>query len=603
MKNLDLIFSKEKLNNFLTYKSDNSLEEEKIFFPYIEKALNTIKNENKTNSNINNNDSKNKKYFLEKGIIVSPICKSSKNKYCFGSKKVKVEVGENEKYLNTSNKNKQISLDKTKDSNFTNLFEENKENNNLFTLNKVNEYKSRNKYQYLKENNNNIKNKNFFTNETLSSCCKDLFRKKFIKLNNKKNFLLNTSYKKFHLTFNDILNGNNKKEKNSRNQLFTNKILNDQNYKTMYNKTINNSKGKKDFLYRGRTKYIFKCNPYMVKNQFVDLPEKLKLLNRNYAKLLHKEVDKYYGYSFSIIQKDKFPYKFRNPLLNNNLVSDNNTEITKNIKIINENIIPGVGIINEINDNQKKAKIKVSQKKKINKKKLIYQFKSSLIKNANYIKCISLSPSEYIQKNFKINNENIQNITYYINKNKETNELIQAIKTHNYDLSKDLIKKNNSSVRDYDIFKFSPLHWAVKKNFYIIIPKLISYGAQINAQNFLGDTPLHISIKKNYYECTVLLLIYMASPFIKNNKGKRPFDSCNDYQMNIIHKRIMHLHYKNMLSKNKTFYENIQNQFIKFILDEFSTQLKRDCLIIVEDIERENKNREELEIKIKKRKV
>ena len=181
--------------------------------------------------------------------------------------------------------------------------------------------------------------------------------------------------------------------------------------------------------------------------------------------------------------------------------------------------------------------------------------------------------------------------------------MIQAIKTHNYDLSKDLIKKNNSSVRDYDIFKFSPLHWAVKKNFYIIIPKLISYGAQINAQNFLGDTPLHISIKKNYYECTVLLLIYMASPFIKNNKGKRPFDSCNDYQMNIIHKRIMHLHYKNMLSKNKTFYENIQNQFIKFILDEFSTQLKRDCLIIVEDIERENKNREELEIKIKKRKV
>ena len=600
MKSLNLIFTKEKTNDLLSFKPDDSSEEEKIFFPYIKTDLENIKNEyefnlkkNKENSNYNN-------YFLEKGIIINPICKSTKNKYYFGSKKIKNDFCENERNINSSNKNKQISLDKTKDSNFTNIFDENKENNNLLTFNKITEYKSRNKYQYSKENINNMPKKNLFSNETLSSCCKDLFRKRFNKLNNKKNSTLKASYEKFHLTFNDFLSNNHKVEKNSRNQLFTNKILKDQNHKTMYNKTVINSKINNGPLYKGRKKYIFKCNPYMIKNKFVDLPESIKLLNKNYIKLLHKEADKYFGYSFIIIQKEKFPYKYRNPLLNNNLVNDNNTERNKKMEIINENIIPGTDIINEINDTKNKELI---PKKKINKKKLISKFKSSLIKNINYIKCISFCPSRFIQKNYIIDTEDSKNLNYYIDKNQKTTELIQAIKTNNYDLSCDLIEKNNSSVRDCDIFKFSPLHWAVKKNFYIIIPKLISYGAQIDFQNFLGDTPLHISIKKNYYECTVLLLIYLASPFIKDNKGKKPFDFCKDYQMNIIYKKIMHLHYKNMLAKNKIIYDNIQNQFIKFILEEFSTQLKRDCLIIVEDIQREKKNRADIELKLKKRKI
>ena len=70
----------------------------------------------------------------------------------------------------------------------------------------------------------------------------------------------------------------------------------------------------------------------------------------------------------------------------------------------------------------------------------------------------------------------------------------------------------------------------------------------------------------------------------------------------MIYKTITNLHYKNMFVRNKLIFDNIQNEFINFILDEFRTQLKKDCLIIVEDIQREKKNRNDLELKLKKRK-
>ena len=72
---------------------------------------------------------------------------------------------------------------------------------------------------------------------------------------------------------------------------------------------------------------------------------------------------------------------------------------------------------------------------------------------------------------------------------------------------------------------------------------MVTYGAEVNAQNFLGETPLHISVKRKCYEATVLLLIFLASPFIKNHKGLKPFDYTDDYQMNIIYKRITKICY------------------------------------------------------------
>ena len=615
MKNIDyLLFSKSKINDFLFFRPDNSFEKEKKennIFPLLNKDFIIHDNNNKNNKNkINNNEKIKNDIVVEKGLIISPKCLASKSKYSFGSKKLEIKIqnsNSNEKtkeninntriIINNNSKNKDInSLDKlfskqTKISRFENLFDENKKKKNENGKIKINSYKSRNKGYSIEGKNNSNKNKNFFTNETLSSCIKDVFDKKIFKLKDKNNFSLSNSHKNKQLTLSTFLNKKNITRNN-------NDFINDYNYKTINKLPIST---RRDFFYKRKNKYTFKCNPYQVTGKFVDLPEKLKLLNNNNLKTLQKEAKKYFGNSFSLVQTEKFPYKFRNPLVNNNIMNDNDDVKNEKEKSIKENIISGMDIIQEINDRKNNEKIFLNPKKlKIDKKKLYSKFKSILIQNSNYIKHISISSNELINKNTNDEQTN-KTIHYFVNKIKNISQLIQAIKIHNLDKINELIEKNHLCVRDCDMFKYSTLHWAAKKDFFSIIPKLISFGVQVNSQTFLGDTPLHISVKRNNYESTVLLLIYLASPFIKNNMGKKPFDSCKDYQMNIIYKKITSLHYKNMFVRNKLIYDNIQNEFIRFILEEFGTQLKKECLIIVEDIQREKKNRNELELKIKKK--
>ena len=607
MKNIDyLILSKVKINNFLSFKSENSSEQEKKdsnIFPFLSKEYINKKNSKDINKKLNNDEITKNNIVVEKGIIISPLCLASKSKYHFGSKKLDIKIQNNNNKnikqnnnnikIITNNKSKnneintldKLSLKKTKISIRNNLFEENKI--------KIKGYKSRNKCFDLDEKDNFHKKKKFFTNETLSFYCKNLFEKKIFKSKDKKYFSLTTTHKTKQFANTDFLNNKSKNINNNKNNYF----INEYKYKTIYR--LPNSK-KRDYFNKRKHNYVFKCNPYIVTNKCIDFPEKLKLLNNNNLKSLQKESNKYFGSSFSLVQTEKFPYKFRNPLLNYNIINDNYIERTQRENdIIKENIISGIDIIKEIDDKKNKEKI-ILNKKKIDKNKLFAKFKSILIKNSNYTKHISLSPYELINK--IINNDKAnKNINYLVDKIKNTAELIQAIKTKNFKKINELIEKNSLCVRDSDIFKYTPLHWAVKKDFYLIIPKLISFGAQVNAQNFLGETALHLSIKKNNYESTVLLLIFLASPFIKNNKGKKPFDCTKDYQMGIIYKKITDLHYKSMFVRNKLIYDKIQNEFIRFILDEFSTQIKKDCLIIVEDIEREKRNRDELESKFKNR--
>ena len=47
MKNIEnLLHSKEKINNFISFKSDNSSEDENIIFPTLNKDLNIKRNNN-----------------------------------------------------------------------------------------------------------------------------------------------------------------------------------------------------------------------------------------------------------------------------------------------------------------------------------------------------------------------------------------------------------------------------------------------------------------------------------------------------------------------------------------------------------------------------
>ena len=163
----------------------------------------------------------------------------------------------------------------------------------------------------------------------------------------------------------------------------------------------------------------------------------------------------------------------------------------------------------------------------------------------------------------------------------KTEELILAIRNKNYDLCCDILDNFKYIVLDYDYFYFTPLHWAAKVNFYQIIPKLISYGSCVNEQNFIGETPLHISAQKTYYESTALLLIYLASPFIKNKNNRKPIDCTKDVQLIYIFKKIMELHLKYLISKQKYFFDNVQKDFIDFVSVEFSNQLKPEALALI----------------------
>ena len=600
-----IIFSREKKNNIK--REDNSIENEDNIFPYLYKDLQIINNS--SNKNNKYEKEKKKKYIVEKGIFISPICIASKNEKFYNPKKSKEKNDNNEGFIlqNNNNINKKYHNSRNLKINSLNIFntnnntiiknrnyktfEDHKNNINPTKIYTINDSRSEPK-------NNNRKVKKMLTNENISSCIKDLFKKKFNKIKNENNN---------NIKYSSLTNYSNRKINNSRNdknrkKLFSVMTQNEYNYNTISNKTMhstnaNKKKKRQNLNSFSRTKYVFKYNPFFEIEEFKDLPEKIKKLNQNNLNTIKKDTDKYFGQSFTLIKKENFSSKYRNPLLNNNLIDENKDEIEK-YKKINENIIPGMNIINEIDFQKSDLKNIFVPKKKINKKRLLSKIKSTLIKNSKYIKHLSVSALELLDIN-KNNKRKDKDIMEFENEEKKTTELIKAMKTDSIVLVNELVKKNRAIISNHDVFQFTPLHWAVKKDFYLAIPKLISYGAQVNAKNFLGETPLHISVKKNYYECTVLLLVFLASPFIKDNKGKNPFEYSEDYQMKIIYEKITKLYYNNAFTKNSLFYEKIQSQFIRFIKNEFSNQLKKEALIIVEGIEREMKIGIELEMKMK----
>jgi ankyrin repeat protein len=60
------------------------------------------------------------------------------------------------------------------------------------------------------------------------------------------------------------------------------------------------------------------------------------------------------------------------------------------------------------------------------------------------------------------------------------------------------------------------------------LPELVKYftdkGANLNIQNFNGDTPLHIAARENFDACTLILLQGNAKLDIVNHQGEIPFD-------------------------------------------------------------------------------
>ena len=322
-----------------------------------------------------------------------------------------------------------------------------------------------------------------------------------------------------------------------------------------------------------RKKYHFVKNIHVLDvDNHEKLKKEIKQFNKNSLALLLKENDKLFSHIGSIVERSKFSEKFRDPLNNSFEKELKEERKIKEKTLIKLNILPGVDLMKEMDEEIEKRKI---VKKVIKGKTLLDKLKRMIIKTIAYIKHLNISLKEIL------NDYKISKISFAY---PQTEYLIMEIRNKNYDACCNILDRHKHIVLDYDYFHLTPLHWAAKINFFEIIPKLMSYGAYINEQNLWGDTPLHYSLAQNNFETTIILLLYLASPFIKNKRKEKPFDYTTDVQLNIIRKKIINIYLKNILGRPKKVYENIQKEFSNYIIFEFSNLLTPTALYLVKDI-------------------
>jgi ankyrin repeat protein len=325
-----------------------------------------------------------------------------------------------------------------------------------------------------------------------------------------------------------------------------------------------------------------------------DFPDEIVKMNKKSIKHLEKDNKKLFDRFYCIVDKKKFKEEYQNPFTlpfenKIHLIGKNKEkEEFINKKIINDEVFnssnellkdmtkeltirPYKNIIHIGVHKSNKHKIKYS------KNTLLEKFKEIIIKLTKYLKYIYGVTLSEILKEYKL-----PKICYTF---RYTRELIYAIKTKKLDLCNKILDNHKYIVLDYDYYYLTPLHWAVKKNFYQIIPKLIEYGSFLNFQDFIGETPLHIGVKKNYYECVTLLLVNMASPFIKDKDGKMPIDMTKDFQMKILLENIMKIHYLSLFKNYTNQFEIINKQFTLLIVNEFSMQLDKDIFLYFKERE------------------
>ena len=296
------------------------------------------------------------------------------------------------------------------------------------------------------------------------------------------------------------------------------------------------------------------------------LPDNIINLNKKYKNRLKKENENIFDYSFSLISKNNFSSKFQNKLL----LFDKNNNIKEKEKLMKFDAIKAFKT-HKLNIEGKIKKDESSYKKMVRLK-----LKSIILKAALHFKRCDLTLNELL--------ENKLNIKARYERKEILNSLIKAIKDKNMSLSLEILNENKQSVFLFDIYNQTPLHWASKRNFYQIIPKILSYGANIDSIDFTGYTPLHLSIINNNFDSFVILILFGASPFIHDNFGNKPIDYCRHFNFINLIKKATIIHIGNLFGKVKSFYDDLQRNLSLFIESEFRHVIQDDCAKIVNSV-------------------
>lgn len=331
----------------------------------------------------------------------------------------------------------------------------------------------------------------------------------------------------------------------------------------------------KNFQNRKLYQFIVDTNSYGKDDDIKKLSKKLNEKEKKFEKILEMENNKLFTDVYSIVERIRFGKKYQNPFIYDKRAFKENNKDEYNSIINSEVLKEHLQLLKEMRDKlgeneNKKKKIYNGFKEiyieKINNKKILLEkFKNLIIRIYLFFKQRDVWVDEF--KNFKSLK---QSFTY-----KLTKTLIDSIKSKNYKLCCEIIEKNKNIVLDYDYFYLTPLHWAVKKNFYELIIKLLNCGSIVDSLNFSGDTPLHIAIKNNFYDSACILLYYAASPFLKDISGKKPIELSKNFDMKNLLEKAMKIHYLSYFQRTINQQQFIKNKLWIFFNEEFKDKISQ----------------------------
>ena len=302
--------------------------------------------------------------------------------------------------------------------------------------------------------------------------------------------------------------------------------------------------------------------------------EYLEKMRINVEKIIDRSINSKHVNHFSIVDRSKFKKRYQSIDVNEKQKIIDKAETKVKYKdLINPDVYKNyIKLLDYVDEEKEKMGgdlilKKIKEKHELpfsNKKTLKERFRTAVIKISNFLKQRKISDSDLTKLKL------IEQSFAY----PQTQYLINSIKKKDLELSYRIINNHKYIVLDFDYLYLTPLHWAVKRNFYQILPPLLDYGSMVDANCLLGETPLHIAVKNNFYDCACILLIYLASPFIKDKNGQKPIDLTNDFDMKSLLTKATKLHYNSYFHKTLKQTVFIQTGLWTFIKEEFEHKLK-----------------------------
>eukprot|EP00359_Climacostomum_virens_P010630 CAMPEP_0204909860 /NCGR_PEP_ID=MMETSP1397-20131031/8489_1 /ASSEMBLY_ACC=CAM_ASM_000891 /TAXON_ID=49980 /ORGANISM="Climacostomum Climacostomum virens, Strain Stock W-24" /LENGTH=280 /DNA_ID=CAMNT_0052079805 /DNA_START=50 /DNA_END=892 /DNA_ORIENTATION=+ len=145
-------------------------------------------------------------------------------------------------------------------------------------------------------------------------------------------------------------------------------------------------------------------------------------------------------------------------------------------------------------------------------------------------------------------------------------EFIKACRTHATTEVERLLFKDKDLLNVRDKLSMTGLHWAALRNYPDLVKLLISYGADLNAQDISHRTPLILALKKTNVKVVQELLIAKADPFIKTSSNKRAINFAKSEACKRLVQKAMMVHSMKKFTP-KMWKEEMWNRAVRYFKD------------------------------------